>query len=1043
MAVAPPHADPRYITTAGFGCIFQNFGTGPASAEEPTIITKFFGKDPGIPDAQTAYSEEKVSHGRVIARCGNVPDRLATIFGVDLNPGVQTLVKGYRRPFSRRIDPAGTMGVVDIGVNPLTGGPDFPDIAPRKLCETPNYKHQVLHYPTDSVSHPAGGPRRYRVIKMNNMGVELYDRTGVDAMSVIGLMNLFENFVILHTGMIHNDVKGNNMMIHPATGQPSIIDFGLCTPFTLSAVSDAARAQAITDARAAGTDEDDAERDAVQQIPVPPYSNRTFEGLNGVMWFAYPPEYNFTSIFNVTEDIAPLTDDLFNQIGLTSQGYGTSLNFYLQKIAGEADDAHGQRIRGPMTAIYNDYFAQVPAVISRDMRNLQTAVTGDVYAVGLELYNTFSLFTGHSLPSAGLTAQLIELGPAHDPAAVTCDQPEFIKRLNRLLTATHPRVRPLHINILRHFDEYNARPGPVTRIMVRVAGAAAPVFYTSVKCLGGIPAELFVDEGMALGVGGCPVTRQEVEDNYMVYYYLIHKSRNEIVAYLDNTFDFATILQDAQDYWANHGPPAAPPPPPAAPGGAPGGAPGLLPPPGPPPSPGGAGGPGVPAGAIAIPIFGAAAPPPSPAARASAFSIGSTHSGSPPMPARAAPAPPVVAGAAAPMLAGLDPFLARMAAVFGFGVDVPVGSPPGAAPIHALAGAAAAVPLMAGSYVAIPISPGSLLGGRVGAAGAAAPAIGSPGGAFGALVGGSRGQRGGKTNMALYIPVYKSGKVAQSLINAGILAPGVYIAMRKVATSKAIEETLLKFMISEVRGEKQPQAGGRKTLVNALAYQPENALRQKVLGKQGLAKTQRVRPSVQKVQKDQRPSKRSNKTQKQKLKRVVAGLNSNLHPRMSMRNSGEMPNYSSDQSKVFLNQILSAPMAGKINMISHYYLAFYPQSVQAEILSLLMLSPLADPVTISTVFKGLETGTAAGAQEVVEFLRGLKDAHLAGVSERLGFSVDAAAVEKEVVALVETYLAKQSNVRFSFLISFMRGLSGEVPTPKKPLNAVVKNIQAL
>jgi hypothetical protein len=164
---------------------------------------------------------------------------------------------------------------------------------------------------------------------------------------------------------------------------------------------------------------------------------------------------------------------------------------------------------------------------------------------------------------------------------------------------------------------------------------------------------------------------------------------------------------------------------------------------------------------------------------------------------------------------------------------------------------------------------------------------------------------------------------------------------------------------------------------------------------------------------------------------------------MTARNSGEMPNYSADQSKVFLNQILSAPAAGKINMLTQYYLAFYPQSVQAEVVSLLLLVPLADPVTVSTVLKGLEEHTEASGQRVVEFLRGLKDAHLAGVSERLGFRVDQAALEKDVVALVEKYLGKQSHDRCSFLISFMRGLSGEVPSSNKPLSAVVKNIQAL
>ena len=174
MAVLTDH--PRYITTAGFGCIFSNYGDGPGTGEEPTIITKFFGRSThGNPDGSDAYDEEKASHAYVMNRCGNFIT-MNTIFGLDIQLGVETIVRGYIDDINVKkqvYDPITYTWTTAVARQSLF--PPYTDVSPTLICEEPNAKGARLDNGIYVKNDPYNWDRIYPVVKMNNLGHDLFD----------------------------------------------------------------------------------------------------------------------------------------------------------------------------------------------------------------------------------------------------------------------------------------------------------------------------------------------------------------------------------------------------------------------------------------------------------------------------------------------------------------------------------------------------------------------------------------------------------------------------------------------------------------------------------------------------------------------------------------------------------------------------------------------------------------------------------------------------------------------------------------------------
>lgn len=471
---------PKYITTAGFGCIYSNYGLGPATPEEPTIVTKFFGSDRTVNES-FAYSEEKKSHADVITRCGNF-STMNSIFGVDLNSGQVTLVKGY----DDMILVKGRGGTVKI----IQKQYPYSDVSPRQVCEMPNYKGAKLDNPVYKING------MYPVIKMNYLGIELFDKQSINLNTFIQSLELLALF---HTGMIHNDIKGNNMLISPLTRRVSLIDFGLCKPYT--AISN-----------------------------TPPYKERSGPVLEQ-SWYAYPPEYSFLS--PIGNEYFPhrkiLTDFYLDHYDELHGSVKWPNHLALNKIPGETDSAREERLSRILEKIYVEYFKSYgPDDQKMPKIFLETAITGDTYALGIE--KEFIYRNSITIP--------VDIGTS------TITGNEFLNRISVLVTALHPKYRPYHINILKLFKHYNRRlvHGAVT--FIKVEGDETP--YTELSILNGNPSIIQVKPGMALGKPGCPITSNDVKENLMILYFLLQKDTLEIHRYInDLNKTYLSVLQEA------------------------------------------------------------------------------------------------------------------------------------------------------------------------------------------------------------------------------------------------------------------------------------------------------------------------------------------------------------------------------------------------------------------------------------------------------------------------------------------------------------------
>lgn len=821
--------NPRYVTTAGFGCIFNNYGLGPGTPQEPTIITKFFGL--GHKKMDDYYTEEKTSHNNVIKRCGEFPT-MSSIFGIDLNQGANTVVSGYPTP--------NNMKSYDGSIVSRNKPPGYPDVSPSLICETPNSRGHKLHSPIFFLNKK--GVRFYPVIKMNNLGVDLFENpVNVNLNSFI---QSFELMALLHTGMIHNDMKGNNMLVSPYTKRVSLIDFGLSTPFRLT-------------------------------VPVPPYYDRTYAKLRRP-WYAYPPEYTFMrssgTEFRNPSEFPEFTKEYIAEYDTINTRYKWANHAFLDKRVGESDMARETRIRTALDKIYNEYFDPALAIPNSKVF-LQTAVTGDVYTLGLE----HAFIYGKINRGDGLYGEN-DRTPV-DVGTVEIKANDFMNRVSTMITALNPRYRPFHINILKLFKQYNRKlvPGATTFVSVIGEGGQPDRPYIELSILNGNPPSISVKSEMALGSPGCPIDSTEVIDNMKLLYFLIQKDDNEIRKLIyNNDISYIQLLDTANKFIATN-PSTLFPRPPGSPKNSPQGMPTIV---------------RNPLSFVNMRAF---------------------------EPVQREPLSELV------QLNPLDKVRDR----------VPKDKEPMVPADKEQDGHVKVEIYKFADHIFSPKNKHS---------------------------GGRRKKMSGGSIDSLYICNKDGADFIKNLIQAGILAMGVYMSGSRDEVSSAIMKIL------------EEKKGGRVATLTL---------------KNNLNKTARI----------------MNKTLI-KLNRANANakVNTTRKTRVNLKVEN-MPEYSDLQTECFINEIVTSNAPGKINLLYAHYLSYMSIEQQKEVIKLLIFVPLADPDVITSIIKELSNYTA-----VVSYLNLLKSSHVSKIG------LDVSKTTKEIDDLVEKYISNTED-RYTMLLN--------------------------
>ena len=840
---------PKYITTAGFGCIFSNYGLGPGTPEEPTIITKFFGKNSNN-DESDAYYDEKESHRNVIEKCGKF-ETMNSIFGVDLNSEKHTSVEGYKEAINVKGKPYKHIltGKTVIPITKLSMKPEFRDVSPSLVCETPNYKEISLRNPVFGIDD--GHSMLYPVIKMNNLGMELFDDPS--NLTVNSFIQMLELLALLHTGMIHNDIKGNNMLVSPLTGKVSLIDFGLCKPFDPAS-------------------------------PAPPYNERTYPSIRQV-WYAYPPEYTFLrssrTEFRDPELSADYVEQFIDQYEQIKKHHNWPFHPFMDVIDehGETTEQRVLRVRAALKKVYDEYFKpDIPNRLSNPHIFLQTAVTGDTYTVGLESFYYYSrVHRADNLPeNPAVPATMVRVDKGKE-----VNGEEFIDAISVLLTAFNPRYRPFHINIIKLYRFYNKSLIEGATTTVNVKGSP----YMELSILNGSPLTIDVEPGMALGMEGCPIPKEEVDNNLKLLYYFLQHDINTIVSLIYGDVNTYESLLDAANKMITEKSPAL-----------------FL-----------AGLPNSPA----IP----SAPAPSPAS-------------SPLPPTVPLTGPPTVQ----PTVQPTGPLEERTEETNLVSVSIKPSEPE-----FQSAQSVPTPPLP--DHTKVPT--GQLFSRNF--------------------------HRGGGDANTLSIHTGDKRALVKNLIEAGLLAPGVYMSALNKSSDSEISDKVIKMLRAK-------QSGG----LNNTQFNSE-----KINNKQ--------------TKKLNRGSNNKNGTRRNKAK-------------------VEMPSYSELQTNVFINNIGTSTTPGKINILHAYYISYLPVEDQKKITKLLFFVPLADPDIIRNVINLL---SSQSTDKLVNYLNGLKSAHVSEVANHMPLDIMKGG-GADIDSLVESYVNDNDEDRYRSLLSTFREMSRQI-----------------
>jgi serine/threonine protein kinase len=319
------------------------------------------------------------------------------------------------------------------------------------------------------------GQRLYPAIKMPFLGENFSN--GHRTLTFPILLECFDLFVYFHTSFIHNDMKLNNFLYNPATQKVCIIDFGNTKPFRLSVAG---------------------------QINMP-----CFHGV-GRYYFSYPPESLFSSITLGQ----PIPQYLITQ--------------YYAYFATAANDPSIERgwisspsINTMLEIVFRDYFRTNNAGIYTltDKHSLWIGITTDLYGFGV-----------------GLVDSLQNINPVYNLEYNISNRKvrflHIVGRIQLLLTHIHPRLRPLHYSILYYFKSFNiSLNNPARSAELKIN--ANPYFKLSV--FGNEEVYTNPNSVMALGMNNCPIPLIDVQENLLIFAFLIIKTRAEILAYFRST----------------------------------------------------------------------------------------------------------------------------------------------------------------------------------------------------------------------------------------------------------------------------------------------------------------------------------------------------------------------------------------------------------------------------------------------------------------------------------------------------------------------------
>lgn len=326
------------------------------------------------------------------------------------------------------------------------------------------------HIPANSYAFWQDANGLYPAVKMPYLGQDF--SAGHNNLTFPKILECFDLFVYFHTSFIHNDMKLNNFLYNPTTQKVSIIDLGNSKPFTLSVPG---------------------------QINMP-----CFHGA-GQYYFSYPPESIFFDVQlgqQISADLrlrycnyfagAPIVND-------TERGWiaSTSINKMLETVL-------------------EDYFlTSAPSTFTlSDKQSLLIGITTDLYGFGMQLVYSLRNVNARYNTEYKISNNNVTFF-------------EIIRRIQLLLTHIHPKLRPFHFSILYYFKKFNNLFNNPESANLNINGNT----YFKLSVFGNQVIYANPNSVMALGINNCPITTVDIQDNMLIFAFLIIKTRDEILAY--------------------------------------------------------------------------------------------------------------------------------------------------------------------------------------------------------------------------------------------------------------------------------------------------------------------------------------------------------------------------------------------------------------------------------------------------------------------------------------------------------------------------------
>jgi hypothetical protein len=349
---------------------------------------------------------------------------------------------------------------------------------------------------------------QYPTIKSRYLGKQYWGdnlRGGLRVLDFPIIIKTLELFTLFNTVLIHRDMKMNNILLNTATLNPAIIDLGLSTRFALD--------------------------------------RPAWRGIGG-FFFALPPE----SMFNTLDDFTNLqnkTAYLHYFRNLPAAGIRTlGCCMYWMELA---------NIENMLDNVYNDYFynGAVRRRITPEM-SLRLGLTGDLYGFGITL--------SHSMRSIEQDRRDRRYIISYDRLTgqpITARYMTIIRSLELLLTHIHPRLRPLAKTAslyLRTLNSNDTNMNTDDRTIIFVNGER----YCTTGLFGKQP-DINIqkqDAIMAPGIRNCPITDELLDQDMVVFAFLIQKPSDELKAYFTTLNNrnytkliYANVLRDAVDHF--------------------------------------------------------------------------------------------------------------------------------------------------------------------------------------------------------------------------------------------------------------------------------------------------------------------------------------------------------------------------------------------------------------------------------------------------------------------------------------------------------------